>query len=350
MASNRKVFLIGPGFIGGQVLDHLVAEGYDVTTMARREAAKPGLEQAGAKVIFGTLDDAKVITEEVEKVDVVIHTATADHRPSVEAVLAGVEARARDGGKPTIYIHTSGTSLLGDDAAGDRKGGKVYHDDRPEEVDALPDSAPHRLIDLAIIKARQRLGGRPKLAIMIPPLIYGVSSREKRLSIQLPTMVRYAVKHGRAGHVGRGVSVWSQIHVADLARGYLTLLHHLERASHLENPYFFCENGTELAWGECAAEIGKALYAAGKAPSPDATTIPADQYDDLFGAEATPAVLGSNSRSRAVRLREWGWTPREKDTLASLREDEIPLILEETGPFNGYAAPVISSATEVMCW
>lgn len=64
----------------------------------------------------------------------------------------------------------------------------IYEDDKPEAIDAISDDASHREIDLAIVKASRSLGPRAKLAIMIPPLIYGVNSREKRLSIQLPTM------------------------------------------------------------------------------------------------------------------------------------------------------------------
>jgi hypothetical protein len=42
--------------------------------------------------------------------------------------------------------------------------------------------------------------------------------------------------------------------------------------------------------------------------------------------------LGSNSRSRANRLRKLGWEAKEKLTLASLVQDEIPLILEQNVP------------------
>ncbi len=345
MAVNRKVFLIGPGFIGGEVLDILVAEGdYDVTTMVRRQEAVALIEQAGAKAILGSLSDSGTITQQVEQADIVIHTATADDLPSVEAVLAGVEARAK-AGKPTIYIHTSGASLIGDESSANFKSDKIFHDDRPEEIDALPDSAPHRLVDLAIVKAGKKLGKAAKMAIMIPPLIYGVSGREKRLSIQLPTIVRYSIKHGYAGHVGKGLSVWSQVHVTDLARAYVLLLHWLEGDESngvAQNPYFFCENGEELSWGECATEIGKALHSAGKLKSPNTATIPEDLYGDVFGRQYTHIVAGSNSRNRANRLRKLGWQPREKGTLASLREDEIPMLIKETGNFNGYSKAVAS--------
>jgi hypothetical protein len=312
--------------------------------MVRRQEAAPELERLGLKVILATLDDGDIITKQVAQSDIVIHTATADHQPSVESIIQGVKERAR-AGEQTIYIHTSGASLIGDDSAGAYKTDKIYQDDKPEDIDALPDTAPHRLVDLVIVKARKRVGKAAKLAIMIPPLIYGTTPQHKRLSIQLPTMARYSIKHGYAGQIGKGLSVWSQVHVADLARGYIVLLHWLEgndSSDIYNNPYFFCENGLEHSWGECAAEIGRVMHEKGTFESAETRTIPKAMYDDIFGTEFTEAVLGSNSRSRANRLRKLGWQPREKETLDSLREDELPLILQDTEPFAGYKKAVAS--------
>ncbi|CAN9404446.1 unnamed protein product [Alternaria sp. RS040] len=311
--------------------------------MVRRPAAAAEFENLGIKVFLGTLDDRETIVEQVSQADIVIHTATADHLPSVTSVIQGVDIRAK-AGKSTIYIHTSGASLLGDQSAGEYRSNKIFYDDDPADIDALPDDAPHRMVDLAIIEARQRLGRAAKLAIMIPPVIYGVSS-QGRLSIQLPTMARYSIKHGYAGHIGKGLSVWSQVHIKDLARAYVLLLHWLEGSDSsdiYENPYFFCENGSELSWGECAAEIGHSLHQRGLFKSPGTITIPRDHYNDIFGPEYTDVVLGSNSRNRAHRLRKLGWEPREKETLVSLREEEMPLILKEDKPFFGYSKTVAS--------
>ena len=342
--AGKNVFLIGPGFIGREVLDLLLAEGYAVTTLVRRESYAKELEQSGAKTVLGSLEDSETIIKHTIASDIVIHTATADHLPSVQAVIDGVERRTKDN-KKTIFIHTSGTSLVSDDAKGQFKGDKVYSDDRQDELAALPDTASHRLIDLAIIHAAQRLGpAGAKLAIMTPPLIYGRNRKYDRLSIQLPTLMRFALKHGYAGHVGKGLSIWSQIHVVDLARAYVTLLHWLEAANAdeaLKFPYFFCENGREIVWGDAVAAIGKALHAAGRIESPVPKTIPEDLYGDLFG-KASAWVVASNSRTRAKKLREFGWEPKEKGVLESLIEDEIPLILQETGEFNGYSRAVVS--------
>lgn len=342
MSSKSSVFLIGPGFIGLQVLDELIREGYSVTTLIRREAARANLEKLGAKTILGLLDDDDVIRQAAAASDIIIHTATADHKPSALSVLKGVEDRVKNG-KSAIYIHTSGTSLITDKSNGEYISDKIYEDDKPETIDSVTDDAPHRAIDLAILERRKQFGAQAKIALMIPPVIYGLG-KQNRLSIQIPTMVRFAIKHGYAGYVGKGNSVWGHIHVADLARGYMTILHHLEDSSAEEafkNPYFFAENGDEHSWKRCAKEIGEALHCAGKVQDPMPKEIPSTLYKDLFQDWSLP-VIGQNARNRANRLRKLGWKPQEKSTFESLVQDELPIILTEKEEFNGYAAAVAS--------
>lgn len=223
MPTAAKVFIIGPGFIGWNVVDLLVAEGYQVTGLVRRKGHADGIEASGAAAVMGDLNDKALITEQAAAHDIVIHTATADHLPSVDAVLDGVKMRAAKG-QATTFIHTSGTSVLDDGANGQFKSDKVYHDSNHSEIDSVPDGAPHREIDLAIVKAQKDLGEKAKLAIMIPPLIYGFNPAHKRLTIQIPTLTRFALKHGYAAHVGKGEPVESNIHVMDLARAYIVLL------------------------------------------------------------------------------------------------------------------------------
>lgn len=201
------VFLVGPGLIGGEVLDLLLKEkNYEITTLVRRDAARPAFHELGVQTILGSLSDKDVIVQQTAASDIVIHSATADDLPSVQAILEGVRQRTQRGQR-TIYIHTSGASLIGDNAEGSYRSDCVFDDETPSSIDALPDSAAHREIDLAIVNARKELSSHAKFAIMIPPVIYGVSTREKRLSIQLPTLVRYSIKHGYPGMVGDGLAV-----------------------------------------------------------------------------------------------------------------------------------------------
>ncbi|KAJ5869425.1 hypothetical protein N7455_004366, partial [Penicillium solitum] len=311
---------------------------YSVTTLVRRQSAVADFENLGVKTLIGTVDD-EIITKQVTVSDIVIHTATVDHLPSVLAIPDGIRQREKQG-LQTIYIHTSGGSLLGNESEGNYNSDTVFDDENPAQIDALPDSAPHRKIDLAIVHARKELLNS-KLAIVIPPIIY---AKKSCLSIQLPTIARYSLKHGYAGQVGKGLSVWSQIHVKDLARGYMTILHWLEQTPAdqvVQNPYFFCENGNELCWGECSAEIGHILQQEGRISEAEPKTIPRENYNDVFG-EYTAVVGGSNARNRANRLRKLGWKPQEKRMFASLAEEEIPTIMEETGEFSGYSKTVAS--------
>lgn len=342
MATKGSVLLIGPGFIGLQILGELIAEGYPVTTLVRREEARANLEKLGSKTILGSLDDSEVIRNATADADIVIHTATADHLPSAAAILDGIQDRAK-AGKTSIYIHTSGCSAITDGGNGDYESQMIYQDDKPETIDSIADDAPHRSVDLAIVKARTELGAKAKISIILPPVIYG-KGKDNRLSIQITTMARFAVKHGYAGYVGGGNAVWGQIHVADLARGYMTILHYMESTSGdkvLENPYFFVENGDESSWMECAEKIGQALKDMGQIPDASPRQIPTSLYNDLFG-EWSLAVVGRNARNRANRLRALGWKPREKSTFDSLVTDELPIILAETSEFKGYSAPVAS--------
>ena len=332
MTSPKSVLLIGPGFLGLNVLDNLIHAGYPVTVMVRRESQAAELRSSSTTVVLGNLEDSTLITKLASTHDITINTASADHLPSVQAILAGSRIRAREE-KQSIYIHTSGTNITADGADGAFKSERVFHDSHRKEIDAVGPDAPHRDVDTTIAAAAQEdnLKKWAKIAIMIPPTIYGSNSKHKRISIQWPFMVRFALKHGYTGFVGEGKSVESQIHVLDAARALTVLLNFAERAPAeelLQNPYFFCENGVETSWKEVAAEIGKILFERGKIEDPTPRTIPKELYGDLFGEE-TPVMIGLNSRSRAVRLRDLGWRPEAKGWRESLSEDEVPSILAE---------------------
>ncbi|KAF9634960.1 NAD-dependent epimerase/dehydratase [Lasiodiplodia theobromae] len=330
--AGKSVLIIGPGFIGWPVLDLLVAEGYHVTGLVRRDEHANAIRKSRARAVLGDLHNADLIAQETTNADIVIHTATADDLPSATAVLTGIRRRAAIG-RRTIYIHTSGTGVLDDGAAGAFSSSTIYADDDPAAIDALPDTAPHRAIDLAVTQAAKELGEKAKIAILLPPVVYGYVEEHDRLSIQIPTLARFALVNGWAGHVGKGLGVESCVHVRDLARGYVVLLHALEKQSAewvLGNPYFFCENGAEgeFEWREAARRVAEGLHKAGKLYKADVGEFRREDYKQLFG-EVTEKVLGHNSRSRARRLRELGWEAREKGVWESWEEDELPALLRE---------------------
>ncbi|QLI67657.1 uncharacterized protein G6M90_00g032670 [Metarhizium brunneum] len=332
---KSQVFVLGPGYVGREIIDLLLSEGqYEITTLVRREAAVEEFEKDGVKAVLGDLNDFKVIQQLSAKSDVVFHTATADHLESAQAILAGIEERAGQG-KKSIYLHQSGASVLSDTSPGNNVNDEIYSDKTPSQIDSLSDTAPHRKIDLAILKAREKMGNKARIFIWMPPIIYGSNSKHKRLSIQIPALTRFACKHGQAGYVGTGKKAWGVVHVRDLAKAYVQVLHWIEGAAdsdpELQNPYFFCESG-QVTWAEVGAIIGKGLYKASRITTPDTRSIPESEYVDLFG-QFTPDVVGCSCRNRADRLRSMGWKPEQLGIGEAFEKEDLPALLAEKGEF-----------------
>ncbi|KAI9662941.1 MAG: hypothetical protein M1821_007988 [Bathelium mastoideum] len=295
MAENKKAFVLGPGFVGREVIDLLRHEGYSVTTIVRRDSAKEEFAKDGVKAVKGDLEDVELIQDLASESDVVFHTATADHLASAEAILEGIRIRNRKG-QQSIYLHQSGASVLSDGTS-NIANPKVVSDNDTSVIDALPGRAPHRSIDLAILRAREDFDPNAKMFIMMPPIIYGSNKKYGRLSIQAYMLIVKSLEAGTS-------------------------------ALNLTNPYFFCENG-EISWRDLAALIGRDLHKNGKVESPEPRQIPSSEWTDLFG-EFTPAVVGCNARNKADRLRELGWSPRELDVAKAYESEDLPILLKET--------------------
>lgn len=59
-----------------------------------------------SRLVYATLDDAKVLENEAAKATVVLHFASSDHVGAAEAISRGLK---KSGG---YWIHTSGTDIL----------------------------------------------------------------------------------------------------------------------------------------------------------------------------------------------------------------------------------------------
>jgi uncharacterized protein YbjT (DUF2867 family) len=107
------VFLTGAsGYIGGAVAKRLIREGHTVRGLTRTPGVVDTLAAAGIAPVVGDLDDVPLLEREAKRADAVINTANSDHRGAVETLISAL----RGSGK--ILIHTSGTSVIGDDAQG----------------------------------------------------------------------------------------------------------------------------------------------------------------------------------------------------------------------------------------
>ncbi|MDT0320806.1 NAD-dependent epimerase/dehydratase family protein [Streptomyces millisiae] len=299
-----KVLVTGAtGYIGGSVAVRLVAAGHTVVGLTRDPAKADALDRLGIAPVVGTLDDATLLTAQAGAADAVVNAADSDHRGAVEALIAGLAGS----GKP--LLHTSGSSIVGTDSRGEPSD-TVF----AEEIMApgstwrpAPDKAARVAIDRLVLAAAD---AGVRSTVLCNTLIYGHGLGPARDSVQIPALVRQARASGVARHVGRGLNIWSNVHIADVADLYLRALTKSPAGS-----FHFVENGEE-SFAAITAAIAERLGVAGPEPWDVEAAI------DAWGYEPAVYALGSNSRVRASRARrELGWSPRHGSVTAWIGDE-----------------------------
>ncbi|WP_137893224.1 NAD-dependent epimerase/dehydratase family protein [Ramlibacter sp. 2FC] len=295
-----KLFITGAtGYIGGSVAARLVAQGHSVRGLVRDRTKADLLVACGIEPVIGSLDDERVLAREAREADGVVNTANADHLPSLLAMLEALKGS----GKP--LVHTSGSSLIGDDARGNRLSEAIFDEETPFVVEAGK-QARHALNGTVLAAAAQGV----RTVIICPTLIYGEGRGLNPHSIQIPFLVEQARSHGVVRVVGQGLNRWSTVHIDDLADLYLLALEKAPAGS-----FYFAESG-EASFTAIGEEISARL-GLGRLES-----VPAEEAAKLWGPARAYYTYGSNSRVRAKRARrELGWTPCHESALAWIRHE-----------------------------
>ena len=282
-----KVFITGAtGYIGGSIAVKLIAGGHQVSGLTRTQDGAAKLREAGIGPVIGQLVDGETLRAAARTADAVINAANSDEANAVEAMLPALH------GSGKVFIQTSGSSAIGDRAVGEPSD-LVFHEDSIFEP--MPERAGRVVIDRSVLAAAHK-GVRS--VVIRPSLIYGIGHGAHRDSVQVPKMIALAKKHGVPRHVGRGLNVWSHVHIDDVVDLYLLAL---ERA--LPGSLFYIENG-ECSMKAITQAIGRVL---GNRPPED---WPIDEAFAELGAGAY-TTYGSNSRVRADKARGMlGWNPQ----------------------------------------
>ncbi|KAG8806973.1 hypothetical protein FRC17_004700 [Serendipita sp. 399] len=293
------------GYIGGAVaIGYKRAfPDYDFVALVRNEKSIPAVEAEGITVIRGSHSDLDLISEQASKADIVLNAADADDLALTKAILAGLKRTTI--GKTPILIHTSGTGVVADEPTGNfNVNCKVYNDNEVEDIRSIPPTAFHRNVDLEIFEADT--AGYVSAYIIAPSTVYGTGDGPvNRLSLQVPTLIRGALKHKQAVYVGDGTNEWNNVHIADLVDLYILVtqlaISELAPAAKVDSfhKFFWGSVGTHI-WGDVARQIGVVLKQKGLAETDEAKSIP---YSDEYLAVAI------NSRTIADRSRKIGWTP-----------------------------------------
>ncbi|KAJ7620306.1 hypothetical protein FB45DRAFT_754597, partial [Roridomyces roridus] len=244
---------------------------------------------------------------------VLINTAHADFPTAARAMLDGLKTKYdRTGRKISL---TSGTGALTDDAGGQFSSDKIYQDIDCADIRAIPNNYVHRETDAIISEAS--VEGYIQGYVIMPPLIHGRGTGPfSRTSVQIPALIRAALKLGQSIYVGPGLSLWNAVHVQDLVDLYMILLDdaltgYPKVPTGLEC-FYFCATDT-CSWRQLAGELGRRLHARGALKTPRPRTLLPEEELEVLGTWSRFAY-GSNLRSKAGKAFTRGWSPKHHTT------------------------------------
>jgi nucleoside-diphosphate-sugar epimerase len=289
-----KIFVTGAsGFIGGSIAAGLVRAGHRVRGLIRNPEHAAELERLGIEPVVGTLDNRALLVAQAQAADAVINAASSDHRAAVEALIEGLAGS----GKP--FLHTSGSSIVGDASGGEAGAARIYSEDAlPEPTE---DKAARVAIDRLVLEAAHK---NIRSAVLCNTLIYGHGAVAGSASVQLPRLVRQAQKSGVVRHVGSGGNIWSNVHIDDVVELYRLALEKTPAGT-----FYFVESG-EASFRDMTAAIARAMKLG---PAQD---WPLKDAEQEWGYEMANYGLGSNSRVRGERARKLlGWQPQRTSVI-----------------------------------
>lgn len=302
-----NIFITGAtGYIGGSVGRHLAAAGHAIRGLARDASKSAALRALGIEPVIGTLDDSALLGAEAARADAVVNCASSDHRPAIEALIAGL------GKQRKILLHTSGSSQVGDAVAGNVLATQVFDEDTPLVVGAEK---------WARYELDQRILSAPGLRgiVVCNTLIYGHGTGLQPDSVQIPALVAQAHESGVLRLVGRGINRWATVHIEDVCALYQLVLERPDTQG-----FYFAENG-ESSYAEMGGAIARRMGIERIEHLSEEAAIA------LWGLNMGRYSLGSNSRVHALRARrELGWQPRHASAVAWIERDmRLPAASQE---------------------
>lgn len=284
-----NVFIVGAtGYIGGSLAEFLGKNGHQITGLARSEAKAAALREIGVLPIMGGFEDSDVLRLGAASADATINVSDSDDMGVVETLIGAMA------GSGKALIHTSGSSIVVDDAMGATAGTEVIEDDFP--FTPMDHRLPRIAVDRAVRSAGISMGMRT--AVICPTMVYGRGRGPKKDSDQIPKIAKKSRERGAGVYVGKGANIWSNVQIDDLCSLFSLALEKAPSGS-----FFFAENG-ELSLKEVAHAISVAIGLGGRTES-----WSLEEATEELGAWPRVA-LATNCRVRANNARRaLGWKP-----------------------------------------
>ncbi|KAE8372398.1 nucleoside-diphosphate-sugar epimerase [Aspergillus bertholletiae] len=331
----KTVFITGAtGYIGGDVLSQLAARYPELTYRVLVRSADKGeqikAQYPSVEIIYGSLDDTRILESESSNADIIIHTAdAADHVGAAHAILSGI-IKGHTAERPAYWLHTSGAGIFSyidtDNGTYGIRRDKVYNDlDGINDIVTIPDHAFHRNVDKIVLDAGEQYSRILKAAIISPTTVYGrgrgpCSQRSK----QVYELAKWTLQRKKAPIIGKGETCGCDIHILDL-----TVLYELLFDAALSGrdglwggeAYYLAE-AEEHCWGDLAKSMARIAAEKGYIPAAEVESLEPNVAMAWAGFDAVS--WGMNVRCRAHRARKLlGWAPAQLGL-----EEELPNIVD----------------------
>ncbi|KAI9704644.1 MAG: hypothetical protein M1820_005392 [Bogoriella megaspora] len=327
------------GYIGGSVLADFISringpiKGANIFAVVRSEEQVQSLSKLGVRTIQVDLTNERAVTEAVasNKIDVVVHTASAVDSRAVSGLIKGLGQSHKWSGQDTHFIHSSVATIYSE------KGGWPYGEVRDtdpllEKEKELGGAHPVRKVDILVAELSKKEG---VTSYNIPvPQVYGRGTGEwRKLSVNVPANVRASIKH-KAVHKFDEDGSPPSVHISDLANFYTLLTEKILQKEPVPNGekgyYFVIAHKTH--WWRVMQRLAEALHARGLVAEPEVDVWPSDDVAAEYLEFPRPFVraMGTSSGEFVpVNAYELGWRPKwdEKRFMESL-DDEIQAVLE----------------------
>jgi nucleoside-diphosphate-sugar epimerase len=291
-----RVFVTGAsGWIGAAVVADLIEAGHEVAGLARSDASAAAVQDAGAVVIRGSLDDLDTLTAAATAADGVIHTAYVHDFSQMEAaavtdrrVITTLGAALEGSDRPLVV--TTGTGVL-------QPGRPVSEDDHH---DPSTPGHPRRENETVALELADR---GVRVSVVRPaPSVHGEGDHGF-----VARLVDIARERGASGYVADGANRWAAVHRLDTARLYRMALEQAPAGS-----VYHAVGEEGVATRDIADVIARHLNL------PLVSVDPGDAAEHFgwLGAFFSWDAPASNALTRE-RL---GWEPTHQGLLADLDE------------------------------